>query len=294
MTASAINTLTLEQYRRFYAEEICAVANVTQPTLMAAFARVQREHFLGAPPWQIAGEMLLKQSAYRATNDVCDIYHNVVIALKSIQNLNNGQPSALASWIAALGLAEGNRVFHVGCGTGYYTAIMAEMVGPAGSILAAEVDPDLATQAADGLREYANVTVQCGDGATIDPGSCDAILINAGVTHPYVPWLHRLDDGGHMVLPLTVNMRPGSGKGVAVKITRKHDRFAAEIASMVAIYSNTSVRDSTIEPLLGKALESLALLKLKSIRTDAHPQADTCIVHAPTVCLSAAAIEPSE
>jgi protein-L-isoaspartate(D-aspartate) O-methyltransferase len=167
------------------------------------------------------------------------------------------QPSTLASWIAALNLADGNRVFHVGCGTGYSTAIMAEVVGPAGTVIAAEVDHELAMQAAANVREYAKVTVQCGDGATIDPRRCDAILINAVVTHPHVPWLHRLNDGGRMMLPLTVPMRPGLGKGFVVKVTREHDRFAAEVVSMVAIYSSTSVRDSTIEPLLTKALDSL-------------------------------------
>jgi protein-L-isoaspartate(D-aspartate) O-methyltransferase len=288
MTASEPNTLTIEDYRRFYAEEIRAVANLGQPALVAAFAGVQREKFLGSPPWHIAGEILLKQSDYRATNDARDIYHNVVVALKRAQNLNNGQPSTLASWIAALDLAENDRVFHVGCGTGYYTAIMAEIVGPAGAIIAAEVDPELATRAAEGLRKYAKVTVQCGDGATIDPGPCDAILINAGVTHPHVPWLHRLKDGGRMVLPLTVATRPGLGKGFVVTITHRKDRFAAEVASMVAIYSSTSVRDSTIEPLLGKALQSFDLLKLKSVRLEAHERTDECIIHAPAFCLSAA------
>jgi protein-L-isoaspartate(D-aspartate) O-methyltransferase len=288
MKTSESNTLTIEDYRRFYAEEIRAVANLGQPALVAAFARVQREKFLGSSPWHIAGEMLLKQSDYRATSDARDIYHNVAVALKMAQNLNNGQPSTLASWIAALDLAENDRVFHVGCGTGYYTAIMAEIVGPTGAIIAAEVDPELATQAAEVLREYANVTVQCADGATVDPGSCDAILINAGVTHPHVPWLRRLNDGGRMVLPLTVSTRSGLGKGFVVKITHRKDRFAAEVASMVAIYSSTSVRDSTIEPLLGKALQSFNLLKLESVRLEAHERTDECIVHAPAFCLSAA------
>jgi protein-L-isoaspartate(D-aspartate) O-methyltransferase len=290
MTASELEPLTLAQYRHFYAEEIRAVANIAQPVLVAAFAHVQREKFLGPSPWQIAGEMLLKQGAYRATNDPRDVYHNVAIALKSLQNLNNGQPSTLASWIAALNLADGNRVFHVGCGTGYYTAIMAEVVGRAGAVIAAEVDHELAQHAAANLREYDKVTVQCGDGATIEPGECDAILINAGVTHPHVSWLHRLKDGGRMMVPLTVSTRPELGKGFVVKVTRQHDRFAAEVVSMVAIYSSTSVRDLTIETLLTKALGSLELLKLKSVRLDDHEQTNTCIVHSSLLCLSAAAL----
>ena len=238
--------------------------------------------------------MLAKQFAYRETNDVRDVYHNVVVALKRTQNLNNGQPSALASWIAALNLAEGNRVFHVGCGTGYYTAIMAEVVGPAGGVIAAEVDPDLAAQASESLRQYANVTVESGDGASIDPDLCDAILINAGRYPSGCALARLLNDGARMVLPLTVTMGSGWGKGFMVKITRRHDCFAAEVVSMVAIYSSPSVRDPTIEPLLKEALESRALDRLKSVRLDAHEQTGTCIVHSPAVCLSVESLDSTD
>lgn len=283
--------MTVDQYRRFYAEEIRAVASLTQPRLVDAFARVPREKFLGPAPWQVAGELYMQPGNQREVNDPREVYHNVVIALKRAQNLNNGQPSALASWISALTLAEGHRVFHVGCGTGYYTAILAEVVGPAGAVIAAEVDSELAAQAAANLAPYSHVTVRPGDGAGIDPGPCDAILINAGVTHPHTAWLQSLKDGGRMVLPLTVAMSPGIGKGSMVRVTRHSDRFRAEVVSMVAIYSSTSVRDPAIEPLLNKAFESRELLKLKSVRVDAHDPAPTCLVHAPAVCLSAEAVD---
>jgi hypothetical protein len=56
----------------------------------------------------------------------------------------------------------------------------------------------------------------------------------------------------------------------------------------VAIFSCTGVRDPQLEPLLKQALTSRTLLKLKSVRLDAHAPAETCIVHAPGVCLSSA------
>ena len=284
------DALPIEHYRQFYAEEIRAVANIKQPALVVAFARVARENFLCPAPWRIAGEGDLNSSDYRVTNDPRDLYHNVLVALKSEMSLNNGQPSALGSWIGALGLGEGMRVYHVGCGAGYYTAIMAEVVGPTGTAIATEIDVELAARAAENLRAYPNVTVVCGDGATVEPGLCDAVLINAGVTHPHVPWLLCLKDGGRLVLPLTVSMAPRLGKGLMVQITRKQDRFAAAILSMVAIYSSTSVRDPQIESLLNKAFESRELLKIKSIRLDSHEETDTCIVHSSPLCLSAEVI----
>jgi protein-L-isoaspartate O-methyltransferase len=45
------------------------------------------------------------------------------------------------------------------------------------------VDPALAAVARESLAGYPNVTVHAGDGAALDPGACDAMLINAGVTH---------------------------------------------------------------------------------------------------------------
>lgn len=75
-----------------------------------------------------------------------------------------------------------------------------------------------------------------------------------------------------------------------VKVTRLGSHFAAEVLSMVAIYSSTSNRDSAVEALLSKAFESRELLKLKSVRLEAHEPAATCLVHARPVCLSAESV----
>jgi len=113
------------------------------------------------------------------------------------------------------------------------------------------------------------------------------MLINAGVTHLYPPWLDRLREGGRLVLPLTVAMGATLGEGVVAKITREGDAFLAQAITFVAIYSCTSLRDPQLEPLLGKAIGSGALLKLKSVRRDPHTPADTCLLHG-ELCLSSA------
>ena len=46
-------TLNIEDYRRFYADEIRFVANLDSPALVEAFARVPREKFIGPGPWQV-------------------------------------------------------------------------------------------------------------------------------------------------------------------------------------------------------------------------------------------------
>jgi protein-L-isoaspartate(D-aspartate) O-methyltransferase len=290
--------MRLEQCRRFYAEEIRVLTNITSSQLLEAFASVPRESFLGPGPWQIASADQtaivgagLGGSFYATTNNAQDLYHNVLIAIDPSRHLNNGQPSALARWINALDLKRGDRVFHLGCGVGYYTAVMAEVVGAGGSVVAIEADARLAARARENLASYPHVTVHSGDGAVLDSGTCDAMLINAGVTHPHRPWLERLGEGGRLLLPITAAARATSfGTGVMVRIVRLSGAYFAKVVSHVAIYSCTSVRDPSLEIPLGKALASGTLAKLlKSVRLDAHEQDDTCLLHSSNLCLSTCA-----
>ena len=285
--------MTIDDYRRFYSEEIRFTANVHSPALIEAFARVPREKFLGPGPWEIASPevrglsaTLGIQSSYTRIDDACNLYHNVVVVLDKSADINNGQPSALARWIDALDLTAGARVYHLGCGVGYYTAIMAEIVGPEGNVVGCEVNPDLAGRAKENLSGYSNVTIVAGDGATFDAGECDAMLINAGVTHASPLWLDRLREAGRLVLPLTMATTPTLGIGVMVKMVRRHEKFSAEIVTSLAIYSCTSARDPQTEPLLRSAMTSGALLKMKSLRRDVHEQSATCLMHSPNFCLS--------
>jgi len=289
--------MTLEECRQFYSEEIRFAANINSAALVEAFARVPREDFLGSGPWKVASvDLGLGGTTYIQTPDADPrhIYHNVPVALDPARDLNNGQPAALAKWIDALGIKSGMRVYHLGCGVGYFTAIMAEMVGQSGSVVASEIDAELAARASTNLAGYANVSVHSGDGADFDPGDCDAIFVNAGVTHPHLRWLDSLNEGGCLVLPLTIaagmGMGANLGKGVMAKITREANGFSARVVSFVAIYSCVGMRDPQLEQTLREAMGSGKLLKLRSLRRDLHEQTDTCLMHGAEVCLSSAEI----
>jgi protein-L-isoaspartate(D-aspartate) O-methyltransferase len=290
--------MTLEECRQFYAEEIRLSANISSAALIEAFARVPRENFLGPGPWKIASvDIGLGGTTYIQTPDANPrhLYHNVPVALNPARDLNNGQPAALAKWIDALGITSGMRVYHLGCGVGYFTAIMAEMVGRSGSVIASEIDAELAARASTNLAGYANVSVHSGDAADFDPGDCDAMLINAGVTHPQPRWLERLSVGGNLALPLTVaagmGMGANLGKGVMARITRQANGFSANIVSFVAIYSCVGMREAHLEQALSKAMGTGKLFKLRSLRRDFHEPTDTCIVHGADLCFSADEID---
>jgi protein-L-isoaspartate(D-aspartate) O-methyltransferase len=281
------NLYPIEQCRRFYADEIRVVAGLDSVALVEAFAMVPRERFLESPPWHLSSGSSLHPATYRTTNEVRDLYHDVFVALKSAEFLNNGQPSMIAQLIAALNLCAGKRVLHIGCGTGYYSAIIAQMVGPQGAVTAVEIDTDLARQATANLTDYPNVTVLNADGAAVDPDLSDAILVNAGVTHPRLEWLANLSESGILVLPLSVGRSPAAKDAIVVRIARNGASFVAEPISILTIYPGAGMRDPAMQKLLNASFESHAILRLESLRTDAHDQTDSCLVHAPTFCLSA-------
>jgi len=74
------------------------------------------------------------------------LYHDVLIAIDE-ERLNNGQPTLWARMYDSLGPSNGAHVVHVGTGTGYYSAILAEIVGRSGRVTAIEIDPALAAAA---------------------------------------------------------------------------------------------------------------------------------------------------
>jgi protein-L-isoaspartate(D-aspartate) O-methyltransferase len=275
--------------REFYAEEIAAICGLKNAALARAFAVVPRERFLGPGPWTIRGESEAMQAGLRVTPDADPrrVYHNVAIAIDPPRLLFNGAPGVLASWLDALALAAGSRVLHVGCGTGYYSAILGQVVGPGGLVDAVEVDADLAMRATATLAEWPWIHVIHGDASAVTH-SYDAIVINAGATHPRSVWLDALAPSGRMVLPLTVAMPPGSpiGKGFVLLIARAADGFDARILNMVAIYNAVGARDAALEQKLGRAMQGHAFMHVRRLRRDAHDEAASCCVHGEGFCLS--------
>jgi protein-L-isoaspartate(D-aspartate) O-methyltransferase len=293
--------MTLDECRQFYADEVRFSAHISTPGLVEAFARVPREKFLGPGPWQIASADMRGMSvttgiqmSYTLIDDPRHLYHNVVVVLDKDKDINNGQPSALGRWIDALQLKPGEGAYHLGCGVGYYTAIVAEVVGAAGSVVGSEVQPDLTARARQNLASYPNVKVHSGDGAAFDPGACDAMLINAGVTHPLPLWLDRLRNKGRLVVPLTLATSPTLGIGAMIRIVRQNDRYSAELLMSVAIYSCANARDPELELPLKKAFSTGALTKLKSVRRDRHQPVESCLLHAAEVCISSADAAPPQ
>ena len=95
------------------------------------------------------------------------VYHDVLIALDEARGINNGQPSRWICLFNQIGIVAGEDALHLGCGTGYYTAIAADLVGSTGKVTAIEADAILAEKARAALPPWRQVTVNHADGARI-------------------------------------------------------------------------------------------------------------------------------
>ncbi|TPN37807.1 protein-L-isoaspartate O-methyltransferase [Mesorhizobium sp. B1-1-6] len=212
---------TIAQSRSFYAKLMAAQARSADPRLEEVFAAVPREAFLGPGPWTIvAGQGAVETPSA----DPRFIYQNVLVVLDADKGINNGEPFLHAMWIGKLAPRPGEAVTHIGAGTGYYTALLARLVSPGGTVAAFELDADLASRAKANLAGYENVTVIPGDAVTSDLPPSDVIYVNAGVAAPPPGWLKALKPDGRMIFP----WRPAERVPLAVLVTRTENGFACD------------------------------------------------------------------
>jgi protein-L-isoaspartate(D-aspartate) O-methyltransferase len=215
--------------RRAFAKQILAVSGIeADARLEDAIAAVPRERFLGAPPWQVSRAPRGYETL--PSHDPAIVYQDVLFALLSQRGVNNGSPSLHARWLHALSLREGERVAHIGAGSGYYTAIMAHLVGSRGHVVAVEFDPALAAHARTNLADRSNVTVIEGDGAEWPREAVDAVYVNFSVERPADTWIEHLRTRGRLVFPLGVprlKPSPWGGThalhGAGLCVTRESD-----------------------------------------------------------------------
>jgi len=271
MQPSALDAIDKETelaiVRRAYAKQILAQVRVSDPHMEAAFAQVPREHFLGPGPW----ETFRLGIGYVPTpsDDPIYLYTDNLFGLRPKRGINNGQPSAHVALMAAVGVKPGEHVLHVGAGSGYYSAILAHIVGPAGRVTAIEIDPELAAWATTNLASVPNVSVVSGNAFTVSFDPADVIYLNAGVTRIPPAWLDGLRDGGRIILPMSSRIgfkSPESGvfdmpklarlaaSHVVFRIERLGDEFHAK-KSVFAAFITAEGMDDDSAAALSAALE---------------------------------------
>ncbi|MEV7616111.1 methyltransferase, FxLD system [Streptomyces sp. NPDC089799] len=168
------------------------------PELRAAFSVVPRQAFLP------------EQSLARA-------YVNEAVATvfdedsgRSMSSVS--QPEMQAVMLRRANLRPGAHVLEIG-GGGYNACLIAELVGPQGSVVCMEIDPYVHARTERFLAEtgYAKrVRAVLGDGTGGAPGDLlpadgfDAIIVTVASNDVARYWTNQLAQGGHLVVPLRI------------------------------------------------------------------------------------------
>jgi len=199
---------------------IASAAGADGESVRNAFARVPRERFVAPGPW-----MVLAGDGYVASpsDDPALLYDDIVVALLPGKRINNGQPTLHARCLAAVRVKPGENALHIGCGSGYYTAVISELVGPSGAVDAWDIEPDLVAAASSNLQGRRGVTVALRDATAGSIPAHDLIYVCAGCTRPVRAWAEALADGGRLVFPLA----PGWDRGAMLMVTRRGEDLDA-------------------------------------------------------------------
>ncbi len=158
---------------------------VTDPDVLAAIERVPRHRFVPKH---------LQQHAYDDR------------PLPIGQGQTISQPFVVALMTQALDLSPESKVLEIGTGSGYQTAILAEL---ADEVYTVEVRPELQERAKRILDDlgYANIHYRVGDGWMGWPEEApfDAIIVTAAAPEWPQALIKQLAEGGRMVIPVGEN-----------------------------------------------------------------------------------------
>ena len=155
---------------------------VADECVLNAMARVPRHEFAPEP--------------YRG-----EAYEDHPLPIAEGQTIS--QPYIVALMLEALALSPGDRVLEVGTGSGYVTALLAEL---AAQVISVERHAALADPARELIARmgYTNVRIIVGDGALGFPECApyDAIIVSAAAADIPPTLLAQLAEGGRMIIPI--------------------------------------------------------------------------------------------
>jgi len=259
--------MDLEALRSRFGRSMAAKAGEPEDESLAhAFASVQRERFVGPPPWLLFGA---NEEGGRVTSDPSDLYEDVLVQLKPSSTINNGQPSLHALCFSALKIRPDETVVHVGTGTGYYTAMLALLCGAGGSVDGYEIDPELAGLCADNLRSLPWVRVHASSGTETPLPPCDVLYVNAGATDPLRTWLDALRMGGRLLFPLT----PDEGYGGMLLIVRQTGGHSARFLCGAKFIDCAGARNERSARQLQFCFHRGGMDRVRSLRLNSEPDA---------------------
>jgi protein-L-isoaspartate(D-aspartate) O-methyltransferase len=184
-------------------EEQIVARGIKNPRLLAAMRKIPRHLFVDPGLLQ------------RAYNDS---------SLPIGERQTVSQPYMAALMTEALELAGEEKVLEIGTGSGYQTALLADL---SFNVFSVEKIRSLATRARERLDrlQYHNIAIQVGDGTIGWPEHApfEAIIVTAGAPDFPRPLVEQLAPGGRLVIPI------GDEKAQAlIRITRHESGLEKE------------------------------------------------------------------
>ena len=150
-------------------------------------------------------------------------YKDNALPIASKQTIS--QPFIVARMTELLELNNQSKILEIGAGSGYQTAILAQL---AKTVYAVERVSLLAEEANRRLQNLniKNVSLRCADGTNgwAENAPFDGILVAAGSPSMPEPLLKQLKTGGRLVIPIGEN--PKSQK--LIRVTRTANNFKTE------------------------------------------------------------------
>jgi protein-L-isoaspartate(D-aspartate) O-methyltransferase len=259
-------------HRSFYAEFVVAQTGSRDERVVNALARVDRQRYCGSGPWKVwtAAGYIETPSA-----DPVFLYQDILVGLLPERAINNGEPSLHAQCLVSVQVQPQDRVVHVGVGSGYYTAILAELAGPEGMVRGYEIVPELAERARENLRDYPHVLVESCSGAEGALPSADVVYVSAGATEPMAAWLDALRPDGRLIFPLT----PEVGMGGMLLVTRLRGadlEYDARFVSPAQFIPCLGARDSATGVRLAEAFRRGGQGEVRRLHRGSQPDGKKC------------------
>ncbi len=179
---SPVNTDVFTNLRQEMVERQLRLRGITDERVLEAMLRVPRHEF--------APERFRDQA-----------YEDHPLPIGEGQTIS--QPYIVALMLEALVLSPADRVFEVGTGSGYVTALLAEMVC---EVISIERHPSLADHARQLLLDlgYRNIRVIAGDGSrgVLEFAPYNAIIVSAAAPELPQALIEQLANGGRMIVPV--------------------------------------------------------------------------------------------
>jgi protein-L-isoaspartate(D-aspartate) O-methyltransferase len=254
----------LADFRRIFAHVVVARAGTTDARLFEAFASVPRELFVGPAPWYF-GEHGIAASS----EDSALLYQDVALALLRNAGITTGLPSLHAQCMDECGIQDGEHVTHIGTGAGYFTAVLAEMVGVTGKVTGYELNESLAARAQQNLKPWPQAKILAGSGVLSPLHAADVIYVSAAVQQPPRSWFEALGPYGRLLFPLTPG--PGIGAVLLIQRTDHPSTFYARFVCDARFVPCIGTGDLALEERLRHAFASGTHGEVRSLILDPGP-----------------------